>query len=254
MGGRGHVSNGIDVEHDATIAAGAGKFPTVSTYSVQGYKEGITQDPALPELLSPIPLAYPLDTGEVVTLASAELADDAVMRVLGLDENLDQQEGYAILSGTTPVVIVKTLQGLEPTQWSRINEIRSIDKAIAGNVTATGVTSGAVGYCTFRDQRSVTARYSVGRNTEVQVLSILGSMLKDGGNAQAGAVLNVLYRRFGGPFYREFGFSVERRNSVDFKAAVPEVVDGPVDLEVLVYCDSSNVAAYSRAAVLLTKV
>lgn len=248
MSGRGHYSNGIDVEHDVLIAVGAGKFTGVYGATLQGVGVGLIQDVDNPDVLAPgVPTVYPSDASETITVASSNASDTGiVVRVNGLDENFDLVEQEAVLLGTATVPLTG--------KWARVNAVRILGPSAAlGTVTVSG-PSGVLCYANARDQRSVVGRYSVPTGYTVQVLGMLGSMTKDGGGANAAAVLSLHFRRPGLPFSREFGFAVERRNSVEFRSDLPEGVVGPADLEFRGYADASDVDALARSELLIQEI
>lgn len=246
MSGRGHVSNGIDVEHDALIAVGAGKFPTARGATAQGYSVGLTQDTNNPVVIEPsTATVYPADVGEAIVVASDNAADTTnLVRINGLDEHFKVKEEIVQLDGLSPVAL--------PGLWSRINSIRVLATAIVGTVAVTG-PSGLLSYATARDQQSTIARYSCPVGSTLQVLLLTGSMLKDGGGANVAAVIGVYLRTEGSPFVREFGFAIERRQSIEFINTLPAAARAatkPVDIELRGYCDGANVDVFARCGLL----
>lgn len=252
-GGRGFYSEGVSAAHNTMVAVGADKFPGVSAGVLAGYGNDITTVETVPQLLAPlettsIQAVYPNDLGELLTVVGLGVSTDiTTLQITGLSEEYLPQEEIIQMNGTTPVVTTKS--------WSRVNDFRPVGVPVTETVTLSGV-GGVVSYVLAVDQLSQICRFSVAGNSTSQVLSLISTMIKDGGNASAYTV-SVLYYRIpalGSIFYRGFLFPSERRSPSVFNNTIPQKIDGVVDYEIRTYADVASVSTFVRSSILLQKV
>lgn len=245
MSGRGHYSNGVDIEHDVAIAVGAGKFPGTSFFNVNARRSNLST--TTPTVLVDFTDTYvfPSETGESMTIVSSNAVDVGnLMYIEGLDENKLYKTTTVSLNGTSPVDV---------GTWSRINAVSTLVKEVVGSVTVAGINTYAVVPPDI--QRSSLGVHSTPDNTDSQVLSVIPSIIKTSG-AAAYVDGKVSYRSarpgalgaFSAPF--TYGLRTDGTSSTELRNTIPASVRGSVDYKIEAVSTHTNTSHYVRMAVL----
>tara|TARA_R110002153_G_scaffold195163_6_gene348574 strand:- start:1266 stop:2015 length:750 start_codon:yes stop_codon:yes gene_type:complete len=235
--------NGVSSSDAILLAIGANKVPGVKGGTIQAEVDNIAA--AGQDMIRwATTYIWPSDSGEAMTLVSADAADTMPIAVVGLDENFLERVTIVTLTGLTPVAV--------PGLWTRINMLDVLGAVPSLGVITINGSGNIYNYISVDLQVSDVGFYTSPAGATAQVLSIYSSIVKQGG-PDTSLRVGFQFRAVGGIFKKAAAMGLQRRGSSSgtLTNTIPNSLLGPIDNIIYLEPSATGISATVRASILV---